>query len=192
VSVGSDVVAPHLLNGCWMRRFALVLCWILIAGSNSVAGEVPTTLIRAVYLFNFARFTEWPAADAKGPLTLCVLGDAEVAAALDGLVGDRPINGRDVSVASLETFRIVRTCHLLYVPGEDPARIAGALDAVSSLHVLTVGDGEAFARLGGVAALLNEDGKTRFAINTDALTRSGLRLSSRMLGLARRIREEPR
>jgi hypothetical protein len=80
---------------------------------------------------------------------------------------------------------------LLYVPGEDPARIAGALDAVSSLHVLTVGDGEAFARLGGVAALLNEDGKTRFAINPDALTRSGLRLSSRMLGLARRIREEP-
>ena len=82
---------------------------------------------------------------SKGPLTLCVLGDPEVAASLDSLIGDRPINGRDVSVASIATFRIVRTCHLLYVAGDDKARTTGALEAVASLHVFTVGDGEHFA-----------------------------------------------
>jgi hypothetical protein len=58
--------------------------------------------------------------------------------------------------------------------------------------VFTVGDGETFVRAGGIAALFNEDGKIKFAINPDALNRSGLRVSSKMLGLARLIREEPR
>lgn len=148
--------------------------------------------VKAVFLLNFARFTEWPSSAAKGPLTLCVLGDPDVAASLDDMVGDRPINGRDVTVASIETFRIVRSCHLLYVSGDDPARITEALDAVSSLNVFTVGDGEQLARTGGVAALFPEDGQIRFGINPDALSRAGLRVSSKMLGLARLIKAEHR
>lgn len=154
--------------------------------------SVPPPVIKAVYLYNFARFTDWPATAQKGKLTLCVLGDTDVASALDGLVGNRQINGRDVSVASLATFRIVRSCQLLYVPGEDLARGMNALDAVSGMPVFTVGDGEAFARAGGVAALFTEDGKIRFGINPDAVSRAGLRPSSKMLGLARMIKEESR
>jgi hypothetical protein len=178
-----------------------VLCVLAVAAVCAVsptsaqapaASAVPNSVVKAVFLLNFARFTEWPAGTAGAPLTLCVLGDADVAASLDGLVGDRPINGRDVSVARIETFRIVRSCHLLYVPGDDQAKIAGALEAVLTLPVFTVGDGEFFARAGGVAAFLNEDGRTRFGINPDALNRAGLRVSSKMLGLARLIKEEPR
>jgi hypothetical protein len=175
-----------------------VLCALAIAavcgGSPQAvqAPVVPSSMVKAVFLLNFARFTEWPSRAARGPLTLCVLGDPDVAAALDALVGDRPINGRDVTVASIETFRIVRSCHLLYVSGEDPARITEALDAVSSLNILTVGDGEHLARTGGVAALFPEDGRIRFGINPDALNRAGLRVSSKMLGLARLIKVDQR
>ncbi|HWI16412.1 MAG TPA: YfiR family protein [Vicinamibacterales bacterium] len=160
--------------------------------SPPVQGTVSNALIKAVYLLNFARFTEWPAGAVKGPLTLCVLGDPDVAASLDSLIGDRTINGRDVSVARIETFRIVRSCHVLFVSGDDPARASDALDAVASQHVFTVGEGELFARTGGVAALFTEDSRPRFGINPEALNRAGLRVSSKMLGLARLIKAEPR
>jgi hypothetical protein len=180
-----------------MRVLCAFVVAALCAGSPNpihaqATGSVSNSVVKAVFLLNFARFTEWPERAAKGPLTLCVLGDPDVAASLDGLIGDRPINGRDVSVASIETFRIVRSCHLLYVPGEDPARIAEALGAVAALHVFTVGDGDLLARTGGVAALLAEDGRIRFGINPDALHRAGLRVSSKMLGLARLIKDESR
>jgi hypothetical protein len=189
-------MAPRLLNQARMRVVCALAMAALCAGSpeqeQPATGTVSNSVVKAVYLLNFARFTEWPIIAAKGPLTLCVLGDPDLAASLDGLIGDRPINGRDVSVARIETFRIVRSCHLLYVASDDPARVAGALEAVASLSVFTVGDGEPFARAGGVAALFTEEGRTRFGINPDALGRAGLRVSSKMLGLARLIKEEPR
>ena len=153
---------------------------------------VPRPLVKAVFLFNFARFTEWPVAAASGPLTLCVLGDAEVAASLDSLIGDRAINGRDVSVASLATFQIIKSCHLLYIAGDDKARTAGALDAVAMLPVFTVGDGERFLHSRNVATIYSEYGRFRFAINPEALTRAGLRMSSKVLGLARLVKEGSR
>lgn len=176
-----------------MRYFlTLALCATCavrpVFAQGTEPAHVTTAMIKAVHLFNFARFTEWPAADHQRPLTLCVLGNADVAAALDGLIGDRPINGRDVSVASLATFQILRSCHLVYVAGDDPARAGSVIDVVSTLHVFTVGDGESFARNGGVAAFFLEDGRTRFAINPDALARAGLRLSSNALGLARLVK----
>lgn len=178
-------------------RFVCVLAAVLSAGwtvppQGPANAHVSHAVIKAVYLYNFARFTEWPASMPKGPLTLCVMDDPDVAASLDGLAGDKPINGRDVTVASIATFRIVRQCHLLYVPGSDRVKVLSALDSVSSLPVLTVGDGEVFTRAGGVAALLTDGERTRFAINPDALTRSGLRISSQVLGLARLIREDAR
>jgi hypothetical protein len=177
-----------------MRRLvALTVLWIGVGFATPVRGlDLPQPLIKAVFLFNFARFTEWPSSAATGPLTLCVLGDAEVASRLDRLVGDRAINGRDVSVASLATFQIIKSCHLLYIAGDDTVRIGGALDAVSTLPVFTVTDGERFLHARGVATLYTEDGRFRFAINSDAVSRAGLRLSSKVLGLARLVREEPR
>jgi hypothetical protein len=177
-----------------MRRLvALTVLWIGVGfASPVVALDVPRPLLKAVFLFNFARFTEWPASASTGPLTLCVLGDPEVASRLDLLVGDRAINGRDVSVASLATFQIIKSCHLLYIAGDDNTRAIGALDAVAALPVFTVSDGEGFLHSRGVAAMYAEEGRFRFAINPDALTRAGLRMSSKVLGLARLVKEMAR
>ena len=177
-----------------MRRLvALIVLWICVGFATPVRGlDTPRPLIKAVFLFNFARFTEWPASVGSGPLTLCVLGDAEVASKLDLLVGDRAINGRDVSVASLATFQIIRSCHLLYIAGDDTTRTGGALDAVSTLPIFTVTDGERFLHSRGVATLYTQEGRFRFAINPDAVTRAGLRLSSQVLGLARLVKEDAR
>ena len=68
-------------------------------------------------------------------------------------------------------------------------RSAGGLDAIRTLPVLTVSDGKGFSQAGGIIELYVEGGRMRFAINVDAAERSGLRLSSRLLGLAKVIRD---
>jgi len=146
--------------------------------------------LKAAHLFNLARFTEWPAGDPAGPIMLCVLGDADIAEALDRLAGDRQIGGRDIAVASLVSNRLVKACHLLYFGGPDSAAHTRSLDEVARTPVLTVGEGERFVRQGGIVGLVVEQGRTGFAVNTDAVLRAGLKLSSKLLGLATVLRDE--
>ncbi len=69
-----------------------------------------------------------------------------------------------------------------------PERSAGGLAEIKTLPVLTVSDGKGFSLAGGIIELYVEGGRMRFAINVDAAERSGLRLSSRLLGLAKIVR----
>ena len=154
------------------------------------AGEPSAHAQKAAHLFNLARFTEWPAGVPGRPILLCVLGDADVAEALDRLAGERQIAGRDIAVARLVSNRLVKTCHLLYFGGPDPAAHARSLDEVARTPVLTVGEGERFVRMGGIIGLVVDHGHTGFAVNTDAALRAGLKLSSKLLGLATVLKDE--
>jgi hypothetical protein len=192
------------------RTFLVILLWLLaatrvaaqpapqaaappvpqdLAGAPAVA-VVPTATLMAGFLVNLARFTEWPAEGAGPTITLCVLGDPAVADALDQLIGDRQINGREVAVARLVSQRALRQCQLLFVAGTDTAAQSRALEHVARLPVLTVGQGEQFVRMGGVVGVFGEPGRKRFTINTDAVLRAGLTLSSRLLGLAKVVTDE--
>ena len=144
--------------------------------------------LKAAFLFNFAKFVEWPAdSGTSSPLTLCVLDDSAVEDALGQLVNGGPVNGRMVTRA--KGARPLRSCHLLYVGDSDSGRAAATLDELKGAPILTVGDGDAFARGAGMIGLFVEDGRMRFAINADAAQRAGLRLSSKLLNLAKIVKE---
>jgi hypothetical protein len=133
---------------------------------------------------------EWPADQPdNGPLHLCVLDDPPVEESLTQLLDGAPISGRGVTLMRSTRHRPLRGCHVLYVGDTDPERIAATLDELKYAPVLTVGDGEPFARGGGMIGLFIEDGRMRFAINPDAAQRAGLKLSSRLLNLARIVKE---
>jgi hypothetical protein len=148
----------------------------------------PPTL-KAAFLYNFAKFAEWPADAPSGPLTLCVLGDAAVADALEETVKGHRIDDRDLVVSRVKAGRL-QTCHLLYLAGLDAKRSAQAFDELKNAPVLTVGDHDQFAQRGGIAAFIVDGGKMRFAINVEAAQRARLRVSSRLLSLARVVKDE--
>ena len=176
-----------------LRRFGAAgsLAVAIFASSATLASQAVTQpALKAAFLFNFAKFVEWPAeATAPSGLTLCVLDDTAVEDALGQLVNGGPVNGRAVTLVKGARNRPLRGCHLLYVGDSDPGRIAATLDELKGAPVLTVGDGDAFPRGGGVIGLFVEDGRMRFAINPDAAQRAGLRLSSQLLNLARIVKE---
>jgi hypothetical protein len=155
------------------------------------AQAVTQPALRAAFLYNFAKFTEWPPDGLPtGPLTLCVLDDTAVEGALVELVGNSPINGRAVTISKKTTGARLRACHLLYVGESTSERASAILQELLGAPVLTVSNGDDFVRLGGIVGLFLEEGRMRFAVNPDAAQRAGVRLSSKLLQLAKIFRDD--
>ncbi len=171
------------------RRILLAVGLIFVACDVTTAQSATAPMVTAAFLFNFAKFTEWPAdAPQQGPLTICVSGDPIVMSALEQIVKGRPLAGRDVAATSVSRDGW-RTCHVLYLTGLDAGRSQQIVDELKGAPVLTVSDREGFVEKGGMVVLVLDGGKIRFTINTDAAERARLRLSSRVLVLATVVRD---
>ena len=146
--------------------------------------------VKAGYLYNFALFVDWPPAafDAR-TLVIGVIGDADFRGALDQMNG-RVANGRTIAVRVIDAEDDIAGIAMLFVAEPDDRVAASVLARVGRSPILTVGESARFTKLGGVIRLYKEDGKLRFEVNVSRAEGSGLRISSRMLGLARITRQD--
>jgi hypothetical protein len=169
-------------------RTAAAVAWVAVA-----AAQAPTiTAVKAAFLYNFANFAEWPA-DSLSPgqrLSLCVIGDNGIADALNQTIKGHTVKGHELTVAVLKADGSLRACHLLYASGLDMNRIAQLMQALKGASVLTVSDSDKFAESGGIAQLILENDRMHFAINAAAADRARIRLSSKLLNLARMVKDE--
>ena len=180
---------------------AACLAVALVCMASSAAAQEPRPAdVKAAFLVNFAKFTEWSSdvLPAGAPIAVCVMGDEEVARALERLVKGRPAQGRElkvlrlnVKILSLPEDSTVRSCHILYASGLDAKLWPVLLRTIEGAPVFSVSDSEGFAERGGLAALYVELKMMRFAINIDTIRRSGLRVSAGVLGLARIVKDDP-
>jgi hypothetical protein len=146
------------------------------------AQEVSACAAKAALLLNFVRFSEWPASAAPaGALTLCVVGDEALESALDQMVKGQIVSGHTLDVRRVSAADEARGCALLYV--DDASR--GLAQRLQDLPVLTVSDAPRFSATDGIVELTLEDGHMGFSVNVDAANRSGVKLSSQLLRLAR-------
>lgn len=177
-----------------MRRTRPVPCrvplWracVLALGLGVSAGALAEDLaakVKAAYLFHLTKFVEWPSAPAGQEFRICLYG-ADLVATLMGDLGNRPV--RDAALKVLVEPGIdPGQCQILYV-GQDDRRLPDLLRRVRSEPVLTVSDKPEFARQGGMVGFYPEAGKIKLEINPDAARAARLRLSAKLLGLARTV-----
>lgn len=171
----------------------MLLSWISIAAPNASA-EVENS-VKAAFVFNFLRFTEWPAQRLASPdaaLTLCVWsGSAQLSDSLRSLAG-RKVDQHVLSVSDIDRIEDLQRCHALFVPEAAQRKLpAGLLRRAESHDVLTMGDAEGFTAGGGMMGLVPEDARLRFEINDKAVKRSALKLSSHLYKLGRMAQESP-
>ena len=158
-------------------------------------GAQPATTaaaLKAAFLYNFAKFAEWPA-DALAPgqhLELCVVGDNGVADALEQIIKRRIVDGHELAVQVIKADGAIRACHLLYVSSAEMKRFPRMLDMLAGASVFSVSDGDAFAKSGGVVQLMLEHERMRFAINVSAAQRARLHISANLLNLATIIKDQ--
>ena len=162
----------------------LLLPWLspCAYGDNQQSDE---NLLKAVFIYNFAKFTRWP--DHKqienGSLKICSFGEDELTQALLRLDG-RTIRDHPVAIEQRLDSLGLDSCHVLYLARSAMDQFVGITDSLRSEPVLTVSEIPEFSELGGMIELYHFDGKIRFKINLQAVRDAGLDLSSRLLKLA--------
>jgi hypothetical protein len=172
-------------------RFALAVTLAAApAGTAASADGVSDVAVKAAFLFNFAKFAEWPSLAAGARIVVCVVGDESLAAAVTQTLQGKALNGHGFDVWQPRDSANWRDCQLLFMADPDTHRFSAGLNSVKALPVLTVSDGTGFSEAGGIIELYVEAGRMRFAINVDAAERSGLRISSRLLRLAKVVRND--
>jgi hypothetical protein len=178
----------------WVLALAL---WIAFASRTAHAQDAASASakeqdLKAAYIYNFAKFTEWPAEsfnDATGPLVIGVVGDERVAASLATLTRSRALNGHPIEVRLLSGMPLPPEVRILFIAGSQDAalpRLAGAFQATG---LLTIGETESFARAGGIIRLVVDSSRLQFEIDNARAEKAGVTLSSQLLMLARKVRK---
>jgi hypothetical protein len=180
----TDVMQPHLRRMSLLKRAILPLLACIATACPAASVTSTEYELKAVFLFNFAQFVEWPASAFSGPedpITLCVLGPDPFGAELDAILQGERIEGRPLIAQRFETATQIRNCHLLFVNQSSAADLRKTLDALKSRPILTVGESEAFTSAGGMIRFFTEGNKVRLLVNPRAADEANLRLSSKLL-----------
>lgn len=175
-------------------RSVLACAVLLLAAPAVLPAEVAAEYeIKAAFLYNFTKFVEWPPAafaDEKSSILICVLGENPFGRSLSDLATDR-VAGRKLTVLGRKENQGLDGCHVLFISRSERERISEILAEVESSPVLTVADSEGFLDQGGVINFILEGSKVRFEINQQAVERTGIKISSKLMRLATRVKGGP-
>ena len=186
-----------VLGGLVAQLVAGVLCFLLSGATGARAQtELPGEYeVKAAFLYNFAKFVEWPAetySSPTAPIRLCVLGEDPFGRILDHVVQGKSINGRTLTILRSRQVRELRACHILFIGASEQNRLPGIFAALQGSSALSVGDTEQFAQSGGAIQFTLQDNRVRFTINLAASERARLKISSKLLSLARVVHDDAR
>ena len=174
-------------------RTAVILILLLGAGASSMAAVSEEDRIKALYLYNFLLFVDWPkdAINEGRTIRVAVIGDDTLFGLLEGM-SHKPIKGMKVIVEQLDGLEPVKSpCHVLFVGRSQRDIAPRILEKVRDEPVLTVSDMNGFTEMGGMVVfkhLVCKEHTTgypkRFEINLSAVEHAGLTIRSRLLRLS--------
>jgi hypothetical protein len=162
------------------------------ARAAAAAAPLAEERVKAAFLYNFAKFVDWTGKDESGSANLLmgVAGDNVTARTLEQAVQGKLLGRRPIVVRAIDDPRELAACNLVFLGWMDAPRVKQVLEALRGGPVLTVGQAPGFVQMGGMIGLFQEDNKIRFDVNLGAAERAGLKISARLLALARTVLRE--
>lgn len=171
---------------CLLCLLASSVPIVLAQGAQTAFGEYQ---VKAAFLYNFAKFVEWPPRDEKGSLKIGILGDDPFGDYLDKVIHDKTIRSRPIETRHFRSVDNLEVCDILFISSSESKRTLDVIKILAGVPVLTVGEGRGFAEQGGMIGLVIDDGKVRFDINAKAAKASGITVRSQLLDLARSVKK---
>jgi hypothetical protein len=144
--------------------------------------------VKAAFIFNFTQFVQWPEKAFGGSgdvFTVAIVGDDPFDGALERAVVGKTVGSRRIVFRHFDNAADLQPCQLLFVPPAEDGELTAIMNKLGSGPVLTIGESEVFLRMGGEMRFYTEENKVRFEINMDATDKSGLKISSKLLRLAK-------
>lgn len=181
---GALAVCHRALQARW-KMFLVGVCLLAAAAR---AQSVTEYQVKAAFLFNFARFVEWPAdafPSADSALQICVLGQDPFGREFEQVIVDKAVNGHRIEIAHPDGVPQARACQIVFIAASEKARLVSILQGLKGTSVLIVGDTPGFAALGGAINFVIDDGRVRFEINLKAAELAHLKISARLLTVAK-------
>ena len=171
--------------------FKLIICILMLIASSSLhaapshSKDTDEALFKAAFIYNFAKFTNWPesALAEDSSLILCTIGKLEAGFDLKRLSG-KIIKNRQVEIKSLSKNQSAKDCNMLYIAKSEKKRFKKIIKKIKGKSVLTVSDLPEFVKNGGIIQFYRKKGQTHLIINLDHAREAKLELSSRLLILA--------
>ncbi len=173
------------MPAAWVFCFAV----LLVAGPGLAAqtARAAEYQVKAVFLFNFAQFVDWPAeapADADTTLVIGVLGDDPFGGVLDQTVRDERLAGRPFQVRRYQSVDEIKICHILFISRSEGGRPEGILARLKHRPILTVSDADGFAERGGMIRFVTDRSRIKLQVNLEAAEAADLTISSKLLRVA--------
>lgn len=182
-----------------VRRAAM-----LLAACSLLAGQLPLNgdpsegtsgyPVKLGFLYQFALFVQWPADSfnsATAPLVVCVVGQDPFDAELEEQFEGRTVEKHHMLIRRAKNTDDLKACHMVFVPAPESRQTAKVIASLQGTTVLTVGETEGFAERGGIINFTIYENRLHFEINLDAVRQTRLTISSRVLALARIVRDPP-
>jgi len=178
--------------------WALLLLTLVLLVTAPVAGaqaHSPSEYqVKAAFLFNFAKFIDWPPsafAGPQSPFAICILGVDPFGKTIDNALEGKAIGDHPVIVLRAKDAADARRCQMVFVSSSEKQHLAELIASFRGANILIVGETERFADAGGTIELMLDQNHIRFAINTYAAEAAGLKISSKLLALAKIVRAGP-
>jgi hypothetical protein len=194
---------PHAKGAAIFPRFHSAASCLVIALAVSLAAS-PSAVsqynsaseyeIKAAFLYNFAKFIDWPDSSfayAQSSFAICVLGTDPFGSALDRTLQGKMVGNHPVTLIRITEIEQARRCHVVFVAASESKRLPEIIDRLQTTSVLLVGESDGFAEAGGAIQFTLDDNHVRFTINKDVADRAGLKFSSKLLALAKIVRDPP-
>jgi hypothetical protein len=160
-----------------------------LVNRTTYADQSPTEFqVKAAYLFNFLKFVEWPddpGGDPHAKWVIGFVGDTPIGDELTRLAVGKNVLGRDLLVKKFQEADNLRGCNILFISESEKKRLPSILAPLRGSSVLTVADMDNFIGGGGMIQFMVEDARVRVAIDMGATSRAHLKVSSKLLALAR-------
>lgn len=177
----------------------LAACFLMISELPARAGSPQSSppsqaQIRAALVFNFPKFAEWPTVsyvDSGSPLTVCFLGADDVRLAFQGISAGKAVNGRSVEGREVKSASETHGCQVVYLDSPNNTVVLDVLKHARQGNELAIGTSQDFLANGGMIRLQVENNRMRFDVNVGAVGRTQIKLSSKLLALARSVVDLP-
>ncbi len=149
--------------------------------------------LKLAFLYNFAKFVEWPSDSFRSPgapLAICIVGHDPFRLDIENELRTRLAGGHPVEFLALKPTDKLNACHIVFIPVTEKDQAARIVRSLKGSGALTVGESEGFAVKGGIINFTVEGGNVRFEINRLAADRAGLKISSKLLNLAKIVTDQ--
>lgn len=174
-----------------LMALVVVVCLLpsILRGQTAKPGEYG---VKAVYLFNFGKFIEWPASAKKDDsFAICVLGADPFGSVLDATLAGETIENQKLVARRIASARDAADCRILFVSASEAPRLKDILASLNKSAILTVSDLPDFTVDGGMIQFVLQGDKVRFEVNLTAAEKANLTLSSQLLKVAQAVRRGP-